>query len=397
MPEKLFGSIDKKSKEYKKKYIFLAAGLYKNRIYFIRHASRDFMYLDLIDKKMRYIIPPDNLNIAGWATPNHIIVEEDKIYIKEHFGKQLIEYSVDDNKSRQIDLPKLKEEKMYSVYSFMTKFKEWIYLFSRTANSIVKVNLESREIDIDTMIESVPDGEEICIQCGCKIMDYVWLFSQCGKMVLKYDLKGGTKEVFALPEEIRGCIDAVYAENRFFILNMTDDVYTWSPEDNSIEKIIDFDKKTEERQLVRVIHTKRKIILLSGTDGKIYSFNIKSRKLEQYEDYPENFRELDSDQQHSKYYYYVEDKNYFYFSMQYYNMLLVINKDNGECKWIAPKMPTRMDEIQYYEKMNGGIFDDENCSIEDMMLLYDVKEKRHKNSVFSTKNIGKLICDRMNS
>lgn len=376
-------------------YMYLAAGLSGEKIFFIRHGSNEFMYLDLQDCKIKYIQTPKGFKETEWQGAHHIISEGDFLYIKEHFGKNLVEYSIKENKCRYIDLKG--EKNNYSHYSYMTKYNDCIYLISAFSNELVRVYLATGKIEKEYIV----DKSEMAFKslsafpsfsCCYRDNDILWLFSECGKYVMKYCLNNGQKIVKSLFCELEQCIDVAFEDGIFYLLDKSGDVFLWNKATNYSERIITFE---QDVSCSRIICTEKRLWIFPSVDTEIYFYDKEKKNVEKYEEYPQGYDFIISKSEiaWSKYYHFVENEEYYFLSMQAYNKIVMLEKKTGKCYWIDPILPSEEEELEYVLNNKKYPLRERSCLVKNILRLC---EERIENPIYQKDDIGETIWNVLN-
>ncbi len=387
----------KENMEIKK--IFLSCTILKQNLYFISEAEHILMRMNVLNRKIEYLDNPTTYNTndsATWNSADQMISFGGNIYILESNGRRLIEYFLAENKCRYFDIEC--DGYVCSNYAAFTIYRDKAYIFPSFLNELVTVDLKSGEVihkrnlcaDIFFMTNNKECIPTKLFVCGCRIENIEWTFMQRNNEVLEYSLETEHFQRHKIPDIIHGCVHVEWKDNLFYILDLDGKLYTWDVQTNDIEEWLSEEGNQYPKYREMVI-TDEKIWILPNTGNDILFIDKRTKEIEKYLEYPEDFC-YGAPDYFSKYYVHCEDGDHYYFSMHSGNYIFSVEKKSGKERWISPIFPEIEQIFGFYEK-NNICMSEWGCSLSDY-----IKNAKQKNGLLSgqVSGTGEQIWKRMN-
>ena len=256
---------------------------------------------------------------------------EQKIYAVEMSGEHLIEFDIEFNKFRYIDLNCNFEIDRNVI--LMEHVNGVVYLFTRTGKKLVMYDIEQNSMEYI----SYPEGSVSEYSCGIRIDNDIWVFPKEGKEVLCFNIIDREWNKIILKEKLQDCIHVAKDNKNILILEKKGVLINYDITDGNILWKFEIESKDSEESMVsRILCTNKKLVILPSQGTDIYIYDKFSQNLEKYNEYPEEFHYLEW--KWSKYYGYCEDEEKYYCSIRISNAFLTIDKDTGEIEWILPNI-----------------------------------------------------------
>lgn len=376
---------------------FLAGIIFKHDLYFISEVDRIMMKLNINSGKIECIDNPVGVeqpvsNSSIWGLPDRMIVYEKKIYVLETDGKRLVEYFVDENRYRYMEI----NCSVFECCNFaaFAIHKEKAYIFPSFLDKIITVDLKTgrviQELKIKSDIPYVFDKTKRIppkfFSCGCRVDNHEWVFMERLGEVIEYDMETEDYYRHTIPAGIKGCVHAEWKYGVFYILSLEGKVYEWNFRTNSVREW-NLGNEAKPYPTYREMVVANKIIWILPEIGEdILVIDIEKNKVKKYLNYPMDFS-YEAPKQYSKYYRHCEDENYYYFSMHSGNYIFCVEKQSGKEKWIKPIEPEEADYMEYYVR-NGWYLNEKEYTLGNYIQSMKVKYQSLQKDQFS---IGSVI------
>lgn len=380
----------------------------KGTMYYVTHAERAIKELDLETQKVRYIGNSGSYIPREWIGVDKILIHNEKLYLLEQSGKAAMEYSLLEKTSRIFDLKYCMHN--CDNWGVCAVYNGTLFLFPCFSNQLIKVDLKGNgavekeelcpDIDFVYMQENsrgISKGGEFSIphrlySCGCQVDSDIWLFTERKGIVLKYDLQTGTNIQCMLPENIDGCIHAVWKEGLFYILSTEGSVYSWNPSDGKAEILFDSRNRYPFPCFYKIAVTDTNIWILPCFGEDILIVDLSDGNERVYSAYPKDFYYYE-DPNMSKYFGSFEDDVNCYFAMHSANYILIIEKKTGQEKWLKPVEPELHEKVGYYKDYDTEEYEEADLGLKGLFMLLD--EKKCGADKAKGKNTGKIMWDKV--
>lgn len=373
----------------------------RNGLYYVTHIDHSIKRLDVSNGKTEYIDNPGEYKPRQWKGVDKLFFQNDFLYLFEQGGKKLLQYNVLDGKSKCFELDY--DLNNCDNWAVVTMYHDTMFAVPSFANRIIKLHVNSgaessMELcsDIDYQFDSKKyfgTKDNIIMpyklfSCGCRIKKDIWLFTETNQYVVRYDLLEEKSVQYLLPDEIRGCVHAVWNEKLFYILDLDGRVYSWDYLSNKTEIIFDCKTPKPYPYFRKLVITSKNIWIVPFTGKDIYIVRLEDGKESVFNNFPIDFHYFEDDGR-SKYYDYGEDEEKYYFTMHSVNYMLVIRKVNGEGYWLKPIEPAAEECLRYYIKNYDTSFSEKEWKLEEWIKA-NVEESA-ATRLNGIVNIGELI------
>ena len=380
----------------------------KGNMYYVTHVEHAIKELDLNTRRTRYIGNPGSYIPREWSGVDKIVFHNEKLYLFEQSGKEVMEYSLLEKTSRFFDLKYCMHN--CDNWASCVVYNSTLFMFPCFSNVLIKVDLKGNGVvekenlclDMDFVYmheksRGVSKGVELSIphrlySCGCQTDSDIWLFTERKGIVLKYDLLTGTSIQRMLPKDIKGCIHAVWKEGLFYILSTEGSVYSWNPADGKAEMLFDSRNRYPFPYFCKIAVTDTNIWVMPCFGEDILIIDLKDGNERTYSECPKDFYYFE-DPNMSKYYGTFEDDVNCYFAMHSANYLLIIEKKTGKEKWLKPVEPELYEKVGYYKDYDTQEYEESDLELKGLFMLLD--EKKCDVDKAKGENTGKIMWDRL--
>lgn len=373
----------------------------KNGLYYVTHIDHSIKRLDVSSGKAEYIDNPEGYKPKEWKGVDKLFAQNDFLYLFEQGGKKLLQYNVLNGKSKCFEL----DYNMSACdnWAIITMYNDTMFAVPSFANRIIKFNSNS---DVESSMELCSnigykfDSEKYfgtegnitmpykLYSCGCRIKRDIWLFTETNQCVIKYDLLKERLVQYLLPDQIRGCVHAVWNGELFYILDLYGRVYSWDYMNNKSEIIFDCKEPKPYPYFRKLVITSENIWIIPFAGKDIYIVSLEDGKETVFNSFPIDFH-YSEDSCRSKYFDYAEDMEKYYFAMHSANYMLVIGKNNGEGYWLKPVEPEAEECLSYYIKNYDRSFNENEWKLETWIKVYIAESVATR--LGGILNTGKLI------
>lgn len=355
----------------------------KGSLFYVTHSEHAIKRLNLKDGKAEYLDNPAEYVPLQWAGVDKLLLNNENLYLFEQDGKRLLEYSLTEKRGRCFDLNS--DIFVCGSWAICAVYNQKIWAFPSYENKVIKVNLINGSIeDKEDLCSDINynfnrrnelfllHGNEIEIpyklySCGCRIGDEIWVFTERKQLVIKCNISRDEYEVLSIPDEIKGCIHAIWKKGIFYILSTEGNVYSWDFLNNRVQQLVDWGVKYPYYS--KFVITDKNIWLIPFFGEDIYIVDLETKRKSKYSNYPEDFSYCCTEAERSKYFEYTEDDENYYFAMHCANYLLIIKKENGLGYWVKPTEPTLEKRAEYYIKNHGINFSESTWELKDWIRI----------------------------
>lgn len=299
---------------------------------------------------------------------------KDTIFALELNGKRLMKWSIKDKKCRYFNIDCDRAD--WGNYAAFSCYGKYLYIFPTYADGIVKIDLEEERVEKDKSLyqkirayqtSKNQREEDTYVWRGCQAKNVVWLFQKQGRLAVAYDMITDTWKEYELSVEMKDCEHVVHYMDKLYLLSATGKVYCWDRVDESIEEIANCSSKNINNiEFARIAVTDKRIFVLPALGNEIYCIDANTRQVEKYNSYPKDFRYC-APEMWGKYYGYCEDDEHYYFAMRSMNYILVLDKRDGEEKWIKPKLPFYEGFCSKFMKYHKYMFTETEFGLESIL------------------------------
>ena len=233
--------------------------------------------------------------------------------------------------------------------------------------------------------------KEFNLASGKRIDNIVWFITKSNKVIIKYLIKIQEYFIFYLPGLGYECIDILIIDNSIYVLNSYGEVFLWIIGSDDVEKLIDLEK--EKNYFGRFIVVKEKIIMLPKYGRDIYIYDLVSKKVSEYKEYPIDFQ-YRPQKGIWKYFEKCEDEKFYYFAMLLSNYMLCISKENASIKWEKILQPSLESLEAFFKNKNNLFLLERGLQLHNYILIIKKRfciTKRKKDLDDIGKNIWKKI------
>lgn len=333
--------------------LFPACTIKDNTLICVTDCEHIFETIDINSGKIEYLDDPEGFDFQGWSGTDSILIYGERLFLLEQNGEHLMEYVPSENRAQYINLKC--NDFVCSNFAGATIYNNKIYIFPRFRNSIFKIDFNGVVIEeklCQKLSYSFNQKEELphmLFSCSYQIENHIWIFTENDRLILDYDLNQEKFQEYMLPKVIGSCIQAVYEDRSFYILNSEGKVYLWSLEQKREQLLYDPGQEKEYPYYRTIIIAGGKLWILPFLGEHIMVINLKTQDCKKYNDYPSDFH-YNAPDNWSKYNTYCDDQRCFYFAMHSGNYILVIDKENGLEHWIKPHEDSFTKKIFIYSR-----------------------------------------------
>ena len=310
-----------------------------------------------------------------------------------------MKYNIDGKECNYINIECNKKE--WDNYTAFAVCKGYLYIFPKYADKIVKVDLKTGEIkwlgklysEIYNQNNHLYSKEDFAyFVSGCQMENIMWLFQNGSNNVIAYNMEDDTwKKYICL--NICDCIHVTCKERMLYILSSEGRIYRWNMSDQCPELFVDCShERTGDHTFSQIVVTNKNLFLLPSLGKDIFMIDISTRKIEVYDDYPEEFKYC-GPENWNKYYGCCEDSEFYYFAMRSTNLILSISKRNGTIGWVKPEHPLCSDYLKAYVNYNRDTVSEKVCGLEGWLTNLDVSFRKSKED--SITSLGYRIWKQM--
>lgn len=385
------------------KTLFPASAIDKNSIlYYVTHYEHIIKKLDLSTGEVEYIDSPKEFDLKFWDGIDKLFWCNDILYLFEQNGKRILKYSLLEKVSKCINLNCTTY--LWDNWVSCSIYNNCIFAFQSFANQVVKIDFQAnrvkkQKIGLEISYNFEQENEIYTFEnkklniphklysCSYQIGNDIWLFTEKLQVVVKYNLITEKGIKCELPDEIKGCIHAVWYKKIFYILSIDGNVFSWNYLNNHVVCLFDSKGEFQYPFFYKLAITDKNIWILPSLGKDIFVIDLENLKEKKYSAYPEDFCYIGGSSR-SKYYGYSEDIMNYYFAMHSANYLLIINKTDGKAKWIRPKEPDFNKQINYYQKKDRIQFEKAELGLKEFIFF---TSERDRLEIIKEKQIGKFI------
>lgn len=306
-----------------------------------------------------------------------LICEKDIIYRVDFNAQGIHKYNLIEKKYEYIkfDFQCKRGENFAVIFAN----KQYIYFFMIGNGVVYKLDTKTEKIYRINKISQLLECDTL-ITNGIKIGNRVWLFSSNNSQIIEYDMDSDECYLYNLPVDVKGCIDVMFYEEVFWILDNNYRILTWNHITGNVQVWWKDDKYIGFNYYAKIVVTENKVYLLPSLCEDIIIIDKWSRKISKLDAYPKDFKYLAYDNW-SKFLGYSDDKTVRYYSMRSANYILKINLRTSQLDWIRPIRPTQIEKYLYHLYMgeNKVIMEQDEFLREYITLVTkQVKNKRIK-------------------
>lgn len=335
-------SQQKGSRKKQQALLFSSCVLIEGNIYAVTNIGGFPIRISLTDGRMECIdelVKNDLLNTVD------IIVDDNEIYVLEQDGNRMMRINTENEDCRYYNISCQKNP--WGNYAAYAKYENYIYIFPKCIDHIVKVNLETDSItqesglytEVREQYKDMARMEDFeYFSYGKMFEGTMWLFRKGEREVFAYDMRTENWRSYCMPLKVDHCVDVKKEGTLFYILSSEGKIYTWNAEKDEMRLWADCSNEIDNSTFVRLVLTNKRIVVLPSRANDIYLISKENGEKTVYRDYPEGFEYCSSDVW-AKYWDCCEDENNYYFAMRSSMFILCINKEEGELKWIEMILP----------------------------------------------------------
>lgn len=315
------------------------------------------------------------------------------IFALELNGRRMMKYNVIDKACTYFEINC--GEHGWGNYILFINYGRVIYIFPKYREELIKFNIETEKIQRSTNLYlkkkndqlGTPEEDRMRFSCGCQMGKIAWFFPLNGDLAVAYDMEFDKWQEYKLSAKLDSCISVAPYKSKLYILNSKGTVYSWDVKDKLLTNCVSIEGKIFE--FSKVVVTDKRNFLLPSLGKDIIYIDLDTGQKNKYISYPEEFCYCGLDGW-SKYYGYCEDEKHYYFAMRSMNYLLIVNKQDGEIKWIKPKLPNSEEYERVYIKYNNGLYRETECSIKNL-FVYAMGNIEHSNRHMAGEDIWKQV------
>ena len=374
-----------------KRSLFSSCVLVKDAIFTFTQSGNLPVKIDLNSREMRYV---DDLTGYRPFISEDILTDGKYIYAFSLNGKNLLRWDLLNKCCSYFEIDCGKKE--WGNYATIAKYEEFIYIFPKYSEQLIKFNVETgalqRDKNLYMKIYTQFKGleEYNYFECGCQFGNLVWLFQEQKNMIIMYDMKSDTWKEYKLSLKVRHCVHMVLYLGNIYILDSCGKIYFWNIETHFIELLIDYSAMSNSStEFGRIAVTNNKIYMLPALGKDIVCMFLMTKEIEIYQNYPIQFQYLASDSW-SKYQGYCEDSDYYYFAMRSANFILAINKRSGQEYWMNINPPLLSNWFDVFSNYYKNVVYEEIDSIKELLNhinFYDSNLLSNRSGNFSGNQI----------
>lgn len=267
-----------------------------------------------------------------------LIYDEKKIYILELDGRRLLQYDVVSKEFRCLYINY--DGDSWGNFAMFTKQEEYIYIFPRKADNLIKIDLSKESIIREKISLSI--GEDSYLSCAFRSGNKVVLIGEKGETLWTYDLTSGGFTEKRIDENMETVIAASVFEDNAYLLGIKGGVYVCSTKNYSIKRIRKSNQDIEPYTWGNITVTQKNIWLLPAFGDSIYVLDRGSLKESVLGEYPHDFSYIDLEG-NGKYYGYGENQDTYFWAQRMGNYMLSIDKNSGRGEWVKLINPLKKD------------------------------------------------------
>ncbi len=361
--------------------LFYTCAVVGNKMWFV---SRDsyFMNIDINTKRTAFIRPKDMGQAVIKLVTYRMLVDSDNLYWLEYDAQRLVKYSVIENTCKFYEMPSV-DCKGDECFAGIALYNQKIYMFPRYTPCLIIFDIINEKFivrnDLYRILNKPPlQKEKEFLFRSHQLDDTIFFLRRenidaCINTVIKYQLRNGNYEIFALSKEIENPVNLCYGENYLYILCADTSLYRIDVYDNITEKI--YVSENADESFLSIALTKRSLYLLPSKSENIKIIDLNTLHAKNFDKYPADFRyEVKN---YSKYHGYYENERYIFYGNRSANYILRIDKERDLLEWLKPQLPTQEEELDYYLKTQNDIVCDES-RLGMQMIFESVRQKREQ-------------------
>ena len=170
-------------------------------------------------------------------------------------------------------------------FSEAIQYKSYLYLFPAKMPHVVRLNMQNEEIDY--FPECVTDLEQVTglpfennplFLGGMEDRGIAWITSQQINCLIEYHMEDNKYYKHFIGEKKTAFKDVASDGERFYILNMDDEVLVWTSETNESEVIWKPSDTKLDCQFMRIICLEGCLWLMPGKGNEVVCINLKEKK-----------------------------------------------------------------------------------------------------------------------
>lgn len=360
-------------KKLERDSLFSHCVFYQDRIIAFTNFKKIPIIQDLNTGDM--ILLNDLINYDAQFAADYMVNSGDDIFALELNGNRLMKCNITNKMCQYFEINCNKRN--WGNYALLAYCDKKVYVFPRYGNEWLKVDTETGKVQRDKSLYLKLNGykmnteqsrEVAYLGCGCQSENIAWLFPNQGNVVVAYDMRFDTWQEHLFSEELDNCVSVMPYGDKLYILSSKGIVYSWSIRNELIEVVVDCNSADGDcTRFGRFAVTDKRIYLLPALGEDIFYMDIATKQINKYESYPKGFRYC-GPKDWSKYYGYCEDEKHYYFAMRSMNYFLIVNKRDGEIKWIKPKLPSSEEYERIYIKYGNGLYREIECGIKSLLV-----------------------------
>lgn len=376
--------------------LFPTCAVVNNKLFYLTDVEHIFEIVDVKNGMVKFMDDPQGYVPGEWTGTDSILRDKKNFFLLEQNGKRIMKYSPSDYRCLYININL--NDYVCSNFAGATIYNEWMYLFPRYRDGIIKVDLNSVSLenkgrlcpDIKYKFDEKEEIPSALFACSYQIENHMWIFTEKAGIVVDYDIAEEKFDRYTLPKTIKSCVRVEYMNGLFYILTMEGKIYTWSPDKQLEQKLYDLGQEKEYPYFGTIVIANEQIWVLPLYGKDVCVIDMKTGKHIIYNNYPIGFSYY-APENWGKYYSYCTNGDYYYFAMHSGNYILTINKKSGQEQWIKPTEIKEEKKNFYLRNHNRDKLNHENLyfDMSDFLKVYYKKsctqEKRMEN------NIGLLI------
>lgn len=307
--------------------------LIENKLWFVTKSTL-FMYYDVVKERISLVEPFIDKTFFLKNVLDSMLYYEGNIFWVEQDGKRLLQYNIKNNELYTYMMPHV-DYIDWTCFSGVYLIGAAIYFIPRYTPNIIIFDIVSKTFSVrNNVFSSFKICEDRQIVRKTVLYDDLLLVGSCDAVVAYSIGTKGIEKKWSNNIE-KDLFDLVYDGDGLWVLY----------KDCVVEKYVNgqkaFDTKVQS-DCYLMLNTGKKIFLLPGIGGKIYSIDKLSNELTVVGCYPEDFLAL-SDAEFSKFYTYYDSSTEFILPLRRTSTLLLIDKENGRLSW--RKMPQMSEDL----------------------------------------------------
>lgn len=362
-------------------YIFSAATILENRIYFFSEKENALMEIDINNWKMKYVekFIKYNFNIDERTD---LLRNVGKVIFRLPLKGEYVEvFSIDDGLYQKIKIKQYnKDWDNFIAFEVTEKF---IYIFPKWEKEILKINLLSHKVDV-IPLESIHDDENNCLKftnfsASYRENNLLWLFEEENFRVCIYNMDKDLFYYRNIPLKIASCTCFCKVDKNIYFLTINEGIYVWNTvTDESFLLWKGESYRNVKYYFTQIVVVLDKIIVLPGYGNDIVIIDCKSGFELHYNNYPKDFCYLDI--KWGKYLNCFEDERYYYYPMRLSAYLMAIDKETGEIIWNKVITPLSIERVHYLQtKLKNKQTSILHEGHREINLFFDILKELDKN------------------